>query len=174
LSYHLGSDKEHTVFEGECVGELLALELVRREDDVGSVSLGVDNQAAIETLAANRSIPGHYIVDQIHRAYDGLRMKHARLDLTINWIPGHRGIPGSEQVDKAAKEAAKGHSSTRLLAFLRKTLPASKSAIKQAFTKHPKKVSARFFRDSPRFAKISQLDPALPSSKYCRMASHLP
>jgi hypothetical protein len=50
------------------VGELLALGLVRREDDIGSISPGVDNQATIETLAANRPILGHHIVDQIHKA----------------------------------------------------------------------------------------------------------
>ena len=176
LSYHLGPIFEHTVFEGECVGILLAMELIRRENDVGSTSLGVDNQAAIETLMSNAPMPSHYIVDQIHDAYRGLKLRHARIALCVNWVPGHRGIPGSEIVDGLAKRAAGGYSSPApsLPVFLRKSLPASKSALKQAYAQHTKKLAIRMFRKSPRFAKISLIDASLPSSKYRRMASRLP
>jgi len=55
----LGSDKEHTVCEGELVGMMLAMELLK-EGGLGSLALGVDNQAAIAATGAFNSKPhGH-------------------------------------------------------------------------------------------------------------------
>jgi len=48
LRFHLGSDKHHTVYEGEGIGMVLGLELIRSERHVNRLtSMGVDNQAAI-------------------------------------------------------------------------------------------------------------------------------
>ncbi|KAG1888284.1 hypothetical protein F4604DRAFT_1674658 [Suillus subluteus] len=50
--FHLGSDREHTVYEGEIVGMILAVELLREERGGGTMALGVDNQAAISATNA--------------------------------------------------------------------------------------------------------------------------
>ena len=49
----LGSEKHHTVFEGEGIGLILGLELIREEETVeGIVSMGIDNMAAISATSA--------------------------------------------------------------------------------------------------------------------------
>ncbi|KAG1867714.1 hypothetical protein F4604DRAFT_2021351 [Suillus subluteus] len=61
--FHLGNDQEHMVYEGEIVGMILAVELLREEGGGGTMALGVDNQAAISATNAFVSKPGHYLMD---------------------------------------------------------------------------------------------------------------
>jgi hypothetical protein len=59
---HLGSMKHHTVFEGEGVGMILGLELIREEGQVeGMVSMGIDNTAAIIATHGMKPGPSHYV-----------------------------------------------------------------------------------------------------------------
>jgi ribonuclease HI len=141
--FYLGKDTEHTVYEGELVGMILAVQLLKEEggERGGTMSLGVDNQAAIRTTSAFRSQPGHYLMDMFH---DDLRRVIPANDgrkFIIRWTPGHKGILGNEAVDEQAKEAARGKSSgtNELPKSLLtkhgeiKELPRSKSAIKQTY-----------------------------------------
>lgn len=58
----LGSIKHHTVYEGEGVGMILGLELMREERHLeGMVSMGVDNMAAISAMQSIKPKAGHYI-----------------------------------------------------------------------------------------------------------------
>lgn len=45
--FHLGSDREHTVYEAELVGMILAVQLLKEKENGGrrggTMSLGVDN-----------------------------------------------------------------------------------------------------------------------------------
>ncbi|KAF8123998.1 hypothetical protein EV363DRAFT_1104187, partial [Boletus edulis] len=69
LKMKLGRIKDHTVYEGEIVGMILAVELLRRHRGVvGTVSLGLDNKAAILATGAFKSGPGHYLMDIFHDA----------------------------------------------------------------------------------------------------------
>ncbi|KAG2751295.1 hypothetical protein P692DRAFT_20645432, partial [Suillus brevipes Sb2] len=63
---YLGSDQEHMVYEGEMVGMILAIELLKEEGGTGSMALGVDNQAAIWATKAFVLKPGHYLMDKFH------------------------------------------------------------------------------------------------------------
>src|SRR6266436_7144007 len=58
--YHLGSMEEHTVYEGECVGVLLGLELLKRKRNVRGITMYIDSQAVIQASTSNRPAPGHY------------------------------------------------------------------------------------------------------------------
>lgn len=67
LRFHLGSVKNHTVYEGELVGMILAVELLRRKAGrKDSMALGADNQAAILATQAFNSKAGHYLMDIFH------------------------------------------------------------------------------------------------------------
>jgi len=50
--FHLGTIMEHTVYAGEIVGMILAVQLLRKVGGGGTIALGVDNQAAIKAAAA--------------------------------------------------------------------------------------------------------------------------
>ncbi|KAG2746896.1 hypothetical protein P692DRAFT_20690849, partial [Suillus brevipes Sb2] len=64
--FHLGDDQEHTVYEGELIGMILAVELLREEGGKGTMSLGIDNQAAIHATKVFASKPGHHLMDKFH------------------------------------------------------------------------------------------------------------
>jgi len=51
--------QRHTVYEGECMGLVLGLELLQGERDVMEVSIHMDSQVAICTVVGNR--PGQDI-----------------------------------------------------------------------------------------------------------------
>ena len=123
--------KHHTVYEGEGIGLLLGLELIREEEEVdGLIMIGIDNTAAIKATHTIKPCSSHYIWDLFHQRVSVLSSRHKGADILIRWTPGHMGITGNERADKEAKKAAReGLSpSHRLLAPLIKTLPRSKSA----------------------------------------------
>ena len=141
----LGSIKHHTVYEGEGVGMILGLELIREEHRVrGMVPVGVDNTSAIIAMHSIKPGPGHYLWDLFHRLLQMVTNKHKNMDLLVRWTPGHIDIEGNEEADKEAKVAAQYGSSPNqsLPAPLRKILPRSKSAVRQAYHKKLKHAAA--------------------------------
>ena len=109
----LGSEKHHTVFEGEGIGLILRLELIREEEWAeGMVSIGINNVAAISTTHAIKPSSSHYIWDIFHQRVRMLYNKHKGLDLLVRWTPGHTGIAENKKADEEAKKAAREGSST--------------------------------------------------------------
>ena len=63
----LGSIQHHTVYEGEGVGMILGLELIREEQHTnGTIPMGVDSTSAITAMHAIKLGPGHYLWDLFH------------------------------------------------------------------------------------------------------------
>ena len=142
LKFHLGSDKKHTVYEGEEVGMILAAELIRNEHQARKISLGVDSKAAIQAARSSKTAPGHYLMDLFHETLASTLETVEAEEITIRWTPGHVGIPGNEEADVAAKEAAQGTTSTPTLlpstlkcGRTKTTLPTSKPATESSPTK---------------------------------------
>ncbi|KAG1876673.1 hypothetical protein DFJ58DRAFT_721136 [Suillus subalutaceus] len=109
--FHLGNDQEHTVYEGEIVGMILAVELLREEGGGGTMALRVDNQAAISATNAFVSKPGHYLMDIFHNDLRKLIPAQDNRKLKVRWTPGHQGIPSNEAADEQAKLAVRGDNS---------------------------------------------------------------
>jgi hypothetical protein len=80
----LGPIRHHTVYEGEGVGMILGLELIREEQQVsGLVPMGVDNMSAIVATHSIRPGPGHYLWDLFHQRLRITTNKHKDMDLLV-------------------------------------------------------------------------------------------
>jgi ribonuclease HI len=178
--FHLGSDKEHTVYEGELIGMILAVELLKEEGGIGTMALGVDNQAAIAATGAFNSKPGHYLMDIFHDDLRKLIPTHDQRKLIVRWAPGHHDIPGNEAADEQAKIAARGDSSETLPKSLTDKngapiiLPTSKSALNQQFGRKIQEEAASIMKHSPRFPRLHEIDPSAPSKNFSLLVAELP
>lgn len=165
---HLGSDKEHTVYEGECVGQSMAVELIQKEEGpVRTVLILTDNQASIRALNIFSAGPGHDIVDKVVKGIGRLNKSHEGIQVAVMWVPGHQGVAGNEAADREAKKASQGNITQNLPAFLRKPLRISKSAMKQEMQRRQKQQIHREFKKSARYLRMSRVNPHALSSK-CR------
>ncbi|KAG2030854.1 hypothetical protein BDR03DRAFT_840085, partial [Suillus americanus] len=118
LRYYLGTDKEHTVFEAEIVGLTLAAKLVATEQDLTfPLSISASNQAAVLSSESVQSNPGSYLVTKFQQIMRRIKHANPNYSVTVRWVPGHEGVHGNEEVDKAAKTAVEGqyHTSPRAL-----------------------------------------------------------
>ena len=68
--YHLGPLLQHTTYEAEIFGVLLALQLVREEDEADTVSIRLDNQAIVWALTSLRAKPVQSLLDVVHELCD--------------------------------------------------------------------------------------------------------
>ena len=106
LRYHLGKATEHTVFEAEAVGLILAAQLLNRFREAKyPASIYTDNQAVIHSCTHPSAKPGHYLLTHFRKLMKHLlRKKCIKSDMvTIKWIAGHTGNWGNELADREAK-----------------------------------------------------------------------
>jgi len=92
------------VFDAELTGVCEALKMANSMRVAESVTVLLDSQAAINRLRNSIPGPGQELALRAWSAAQSL-MDNGR-EVTIRWIPGHMGIEGNEQADKAAKRAA--------------------------------------------------------------------
>ena len=178
LRYHLGPLTDHTVFEAEAVGLLLALHMLKYECDAPRAIVRLDNQAVLGALHIRKPSPAQAIIDEIiaqmERNWAGASNPAYTLDIT--WVRGHSGVEGNERVDREAKEAAKGRSSQKrnLPKFLTKApLPKSISAQRQEFNAGLIRRWKLEWEKSPRHARISRIDPTMPSNGFRKLMAGL-
>jgi hypothetical protein len=140
-----------------------------------SATIAIDNQAAIQGIAALRPTSAHHLWEQIDAA--AAKLKQTGMTITVRWVPGHRDVEGNEAADNAAKEAARGQSSAqhRLPHALRRPLATNRSALKAG---HKKKLSAvhqrRLTTESPRyFNGYSHIDPSSSPTQYRKLVRGL-
>lgn len=176
LRYQLGTEEEHTVYEAELVGMSLGLELLRTEPSADTVTLGIDNQAAIRAIHLTKGKAGHHLVDALHRQVEAIEKKHSGIEIKAVWVPGHEEVEGNEYADGQAKRAAAGDVSpdSRLPKYCRTTLPASKSAATQSFQKALREEANKAIAESPRCRRLLEIDPDFTGKKYLENTADLP
>jgi ribonuclease HI len=110
---HLGQNKE--VYDAELYGIAEAVSIAHRiVKKTGHTRIAVfsDAQAALKRIKDNSTGPGQWLALRTIE-----RVKRARGDgvnVTIQWIPGHKGVEGNERADQAAKKAATDPRTPRL------------------------------------------------------------
>jgi ribonuclease HI len=113
IQARLGDACNHTVYEAECAAMALGIFLIKKRV-AKTVTIHMDNQAAIRAAANQKQGSGKYILDAFHAQVEALRKKNSSLKLKIRWSPGHVGIKGNEEADVAAKAATKGWSAGKM------------------------------------------------------------
>lgn len=202
LHYYLGPLTEHTVYESELIGLLLALHLLIRLTCqlLSTVIIGLDNQAAICSLMSQKSKPAHYLLNKIHNATEQLHQWQDRLqnktifqqarrqqqqltaksrnivDLQIHWVPGHLNFPPNNKADELVKEAATSNSSPPrdLPTFLKKPLPASVSVLRQESMSKIQRRWARCWKTSPHCCHMGGIDKSVPLKNWMLLIKLLP
>ena len=76
MHYKLGTQGQHTVYEGEGVGAVMGVRLIAKEWGVQSATICIDSQAVIKATQLTKPSPGHYILDTFHDNIDTLKKKH--------------------------------------------------------------------------------------------------
>ncbi|KAJ6541411.1 hypothetical protein B0H19DRAFT_855976, partial [Mycena capillaripes] len=122
---------EHTVFESEVAGAILALDIVSNVPQLTDVDIFMDCQPAITALSSiPKPQPGQHLIAAFHVAHRRLLRTRRTLRIHLHWVPAHISLAGNEAVDERAKEAALGASTSlkmRVKVF-DAPLPVSKAA----------------------------------------------
>lgn len=156
LRYHLGTLSCNTTFDTEVVGMLLGIHLLKGIADFNQlegVQLLLDGKSVIEATNKRKIKSRQALVEALFKATEMLGETIWQPDkLVFVWVPGHMGIDGNEEVDLEAKHVARGKSSPEedLPEMLRNgPIPASVSALQQAFVKNLKHRWRRRWEGSP-------------------------
>ncbi|KAF9017467.1 hypothetical protein BDZ89DRAFT_920829, partial [Hymenopellis radicata] len=136
--FYLGRESDHTVFEAELVGLLLALDIIESTPRLTRATILLDSQAAIMAVKnGNTGGGGRYLVEEFYRRLKSLATKRRSLRLELRWIPGHKGAEGNERADEEAKAASQKKSLPvwNSSSILQSKLPVSKTAAVAKFAK---------------------------------------
>ncbi|KAJ7667173.1 hypothetical protein B0H17DRAFT_881979, partial [Mycena rosella] len=102
----MGTTEEHTVFEAEIAGAILALDIIKATPRLTSTDIFMDCQHAIAAIASPKAQPGQYLLSTFHTLLRRLHRIRTTLHVRIHWVPAHVEIQGNEIVDAHTKEAA--------------------------------------------------------------------
>jgi ribonuclease HI len=174
--FHLGSLQHHEVYDGEGIGLLLAMDMVRRRRGrVKKVVIYADSEAAIRAILLRKPTTSHNIWDAFHHAHAQARRKHHGLRVCIRWIPGHKGVAGNERADTEAKRAARERGRRRKgwPTILRQALPWNRSSMRKTFTARLQQRAEDSWTESKRYRTLRRIDPARRPKRFQRITKSL-
>jgi hypothetical protein len=101
------------------------------------------------------------------------KKKHKEMRMTIRWVPGHEGVPGNEEADRAAKQAIEEGSSPNkeLPAPLRRGMPRGRTAMQRAIQEALNVRAGKVWRQSPRYGRMKGIDESMPSKKFAKLVA---
>ena len=103
---YMGRETESTMYAAELKGISLALQIVETlpNRQYTRATIFTDNQSALRALHNPGNASGQYVLRELLQLLE--RVVNLGVMVDLRWIPAHRGIPGNEAADRAAKEAA--------------------------------------------------------------------
>lgn len=168
LQYHLGPLTQHTTYEAEAVGAILAAWIIQTQPELirSTVSIYTDSQALIKATKSRRNGSGSYLLTTFRAL-----TRAVPNELSLRWISGHTEVMGNEEADKLAKDAAQGESSPhdQLPPLLRRPLPYSATARKQVYTTKINNMWVDLWSTSPRKERMDRIDPDFPFKKFTQI-----
>jgi ribonuclease HI len=104
--FYMGRDTESTVYAAELQGIYLALQILeaRPEPQLRKATIFTDNQSALRTVHKPGNTSGQYILRKLLLLLQ--KVTAMGMEVELRWIPAHKGVPGNEAADLAAKQAA--------------------------------------------------------------------
>ncbi|KDQ09211.1 hypothetical protein BOTBODRAFT_643307, partial [Botryobasidium botryosum FD-172 SS1] len=173
---HLGSSDEHTTFEAEVAGTILALNIIRERHNPRDTIIALDNQSAIKAIYFPHNQPGQYLLMLFHQELTRTLAAHPNINITLQWTPGHEGIIGNELADEHAKKAANGDSQLlpNVCTALTKPLPVSVAATKASMKTHTRLAIIEHTQTAPRLALTRRIDHTVPNPHLHRTYAQLP
>ena len=176
--YHLGSDKDHTTYEGELVGILLSVHLAVHVPANKTATVFSDNQSTLQAIEKPPDGPAAHILTHIAEDMKALTTRRAVMaqSLRFRWISSHSGVLGNDLADQAAKDAAKGASSPDELLpnALTTPLPRSSTAIWTANKALIDEDWMRLLDKSPRRERLRSINPDFHQRRYHKLIKELP
>ena len=99
----LGTLQNSTVFAGELKGIDMALDIPPWTAHTDNIVIFTDNQATLQQIADPKWCSGQVYLDSIVKKLDHRRALGTAVKFC--WVPAHKGVPGNELADTAAKAA---------------------------------------------------------------------